>query len=326
MKSPRPVLALTVLCHTALVPHTWAEEWPFQCNVQFQAQAQFTETTANYALFGACGLIQAASLTWEFSATATYTSGKPIGKAEEHYNFNKREALGEMWLSMDCFGDPWIEGGLCSRDSLRITWTGKIGTLLGKYWSLAGPIPPPFSASYLRRDPQHLQAYKSQRQAYLAKVHQDRQSKLTAQAKPVPGVIEETVNAPYMPTILSPAEGAQFVRGAPILLMVKPPEKDILGNTVQVEFQSCVFDPARNTCNWTPRGADGRVNVPDLLAGTYRLPARIVGETASWRLRVQRPADSITKTPAGYPSVWRKFVIVPPAAQQGPMGGPKLGQ
>jgi hypothetical protein len=230
---------------------------------------------------------------------------------------------------MDCFGDPWIDGGLCNRDSLRITWTGKIGTTLGKYWSLEGPIPPPFSASYLRRDNQHLQTYKSQRQAYLANLQQERAKRqhdqVAAQAKPVPG-LSEKLNAPYMPTILSPAEGAQFTKGGPVLLMVKGPEKDTLGNFLQIEFESCVYDQARNACNWQKRGGDGRASVPDLLAGTYRLPPAIVGEIGTWRLRVQRPVDSAARTPAGYPSLWRSFGVIPLAAQQGPMGGRKLGQ
>lgn len=334
MKRLQLFIAVTAVSCSALVPHAWGvtlDEWPIQCKLYFR-QAQFTETTAHYDFFGACGFTKDTSLSWTFNAKAAYTDGKPVGKAHEHFIFNSQEAPGELRLSMDCFGDPWIDGGLCSHDSLRITWSQSSGAfyVLGKHFSPDGPIPPPFSASYLRQDPQLIQAYKSQRQAYLANLQQERtkrqQARITAQAKPVPG-LSEKLNAPYMPTILSPGESAQFTKGGPVVLMVKAPERDTLGNVVQIEFQSCIYDQARNACNWTPRGIEGGVNVPDLLAGTYRLPARIVDATGSWRLRVQRPADPGTATPAGYPSQWRRFGIIPLAAQPGPiLKGPVFGR
>lgn len=329
MKRLRSFITLAAVLCTALVPHVWGEEWPFECKLFFPGQAQFTEMTANYDLAGACGLIKASSLPWTFSAKAAYADGKPVGKAQEHYTFNSQQLRGEMQLTMDCSGDPWIDDGICNRNSLKITWKGNAVVTLGKYWSLEGPIPPPFSASYLRRDRQLIQTYKSQRQAYLVNLQQERakqqQERIALQAKPVPG-LNEKLNASYMPTILSPAENAQFTKGAPVLLMVKAPEKDTLGNVVQVEFESCVYDQARNACNWQKRGGDARASVPDLLAETYRLPSTIVGETGSWRLRVQRPADPVAKIPAGYPSQWRTFGIIPLAAQQAPIRAPALGR
>jgi hypothetical protein len=312
------------MSYTVFVAYAWAGEdfsAPYQCKPQFHGQAHFTETSANYDLQGLCGYALSDgsySSSSTFYAKASYTNGKPNGMARERYSFSTPKGNSEMLLSMDCFGDPWIDAGLCSRDSLRIAWKGAEDAGLMSQFSPNSPTPPPFTASFLRGNPQVLQAYKSQRQAYLAKLQQDRQAKITAQAKQVPGVIQQTVNAPYMATILSPAEGQKFTKGGPILLMVKAPEKDTLGSFVQLEFQSCVYDPARNACNWIQQGGVAQVSVPELLAGTYRLPDRFANQNGSWRLRVQRPG--------GQASLWRSYGIIPLAAQQGPIKGPVIGR
>ncbi|MBX3235527.1 MAG: hypothetical protein KF814_05200 [Nitrospiraceae bacterium] len=332
MPPTRSLMLLAAILGTTLVPHAWGGEdftMPYQCKPQFHAQAQFTETTATYDLQGMCAYVDSggnASSVWTFYGKGTFTAGTPTGKATEQYTFSSPQGNSEMLLSMNCFGDPWIDGGICDRNSLRIAWKGLTFPPLMDQFSPSGPIPPPFSASYLRRDPPRIQAYKAQRQTYLTQLQQERQAKISGLPQQVPGALDQTINAPYMPTILSPAEGAQFVRGGPMLLMVRAPEKDTLGNLVQIEFQLCVFDQAKNACNWLSQGIEGKVAVPDLLAGTYRLPPRIADKPGTWRLRVQRPADPVARTAAGYPSVWRRFVIVVPGGQTGPSRGPVFGR
>lgn len=337
MKRLQSLVALVAMSWIALASEASGTDFSlrYDCKAQFNGQAHFTENSGTYELSGLCSGAGGQGESWTFRATGSYADGKRIGRGVEQYTFyTNLQGTGPgnatMRLSMDCFGDPWIDDGLCNRDSLRISWTGSPSTILTDLFSPSGQYAPPFTASFLRNDRQLIQTYKSQRQAYLANLQQERakrqQARITAQAKPVPG-LSEKLTAPYMPTILSPGESAQFTKGGPVLLMVKPPERDTLGNVVQIEFQSCVYDQARSACNWIPRGIEGGVTVPDLLAGTYRLPARIVGETGSWRLRVQRPADPAAKTPAGYPSQWRRFGIMPLAAQPGPiLKGPVFGR
>ena len=102
MKRLQLFIAVMAVSCNALVPHAWGvtlDEWPFQCQLYFR-QAQFTETTANYDFFGACGLAKDTSLSWTFNAKAAYTDGKPVGKAHEHYIFNSQQAAncGSAWI------------------------------------------------------------------------------------------------------------------------------------------------------------------------------------------------------------------------------------
>lgn len=274
----RSLILLAMILGTSTISQAWGAEdfsMPFQCKPQFHGQAQFTEGTANYDIQGLCGYVDNHgnySSVWTFYGKGTYIAGIPMGKGQEHYTFTSPQGTVDLQLTMDCYSDPWIDDGLCTPNTLRMSWKGSVPPQLMRQFSPNGPVAPPFSASYLRGDRTMIQNYKAQRQTYLAQLQRERKPKISGVPKQIPGALAQTIDAPYMPTILSPAEGAQFVRGGPVLLMVKSPEKDSLGTVVQVEFQYCVFDQAKGACNWIPQGIEGRVNVSDLLAAPTGSP------------------------------------------------------
>ncbi len=302
------------------------------CTVTQYGKGTFTETSAIYPMQGNCWDGQT---NWTWQGQGGYQAGKQFGTAQEGFTFASPQGNGRIRLTMGgCYSDPWIDDGICNRNELRISWEGPgsvdaLTRLLS--YDPGGPIPPPFSASLLRRDRDHpaqIQAFRTQRQndlqALAAKRKQEQLERLTGQ--PPKGAVQgaRVIDLMYRPTILSPGEGGQYVVGKPIGLMVKPPEKDILGTVLKITYQNWVCDQS-GKCWWNPAGAESPVSVAEAQAGAYRLKSNDLSRRGRWRINVQR----VEPAPLGAESPWRNFSVITAAQQTGPTGptkGPVFGR
>lgn len=300
-----------------------------ECNQPTFMQAIFREGVSNYRLGGICVSYYGGRKTWTYYAQGAYgvdPKDPRLGTAQEQYDFVSGGEKVQLRLHMRCLNDPWLDNGICSRESLTLNWSGTESQPVLSY--VLSPentqITPPFTASFLRRDSATLQAYRAQRQRDLAAIAEQRKreqmERLTGQPPKEATQGARIVDLMYRPEILSPGEGAQYVIGKPIMLMVKPPAKGVLGSTLIVHYQHCNWNQSRNACDWATYKKENNVKTMDAQAGAYQL--RWADKTGRWRINVVNSAD-------GVESPWRNFTVITVAQQIGPnpsAKGPVFGR